>query len=100
MAKPVCPIISGNPAYFGLTQMEWAVALFAGFFICLIPAPLSHIGYGIWAAGIIIYPKISKRFEENFIMVLVESLQIPSTMLGQFKRAVPPFKPPCTINKK
>jgi hypothetical protein len=90
MGKTVCPIISGNPRYFGLTQIEWAISLFIFFFINLLPSPFRYIGFVIWLAGIIAYPKISKKFEENFIAVLLESLRIPSTLIGQFRRAVPP----------
>ena len=100
MLKPVCPIISGNPKYFGLTQIEWALALFVFFFLSLVPAPGSYVGYGIWAIGIVLYPKLSKRVEENFIMVIIESMKIPSTLLGQFKRAVPPFNSPTGFGKK
>jgi hypothetical protein len=90
--KPVCPIVSGNPKYLGLTQIEWALALFIFLFISFVPPPYSYFGYGVWVIGIIVYPKIAQRYEENFIMVLVESFKIPSTLIGQFKRAIPPYK--------
>jgi hypothetical protein len=100
MSKPVCPIISGNPKYFGLTQIEWALALFIFLFISFISAPFCFIGYALWVVGVLLYPSIAKKFEENFIMVLIESAKIPSTMLGQFKRAVPPLNTPTEITKK
>lgn len=93
MPKTVCPIISGNPRYFGLTQIEWAISLFVFFFINLLPSPFSYLGWVLWAAGVIVYPKVSKKFEENFIAVLLESLRIPSTLIGQFRRAIPPYNP-------
>jgi hypothetical protein len=90
VGKTVCPIISGNPRYFGLTQMEWAMALFLFFLITLIPVPVRYIGYFIWVVGVIIYPKMSKKFEENFLAVLLESMKIPSTLIGHIRRAIPP----------
>ena len=33
-------------------------------------------------------------------MVVLESFKIPSTMLGQFKRAVPPINPDAGFEKK
>jgi len=90
MGKPVCPIISGNPKYFGLTQIEWAFALFLFFFVAIIPSPLKYFAFAIWLAGVIAYPRIARKFEENFIVVLVESIKIPSTIIGYFRRAVPP----------
>ncbi|MBN1292377.1 MAG: hypothetical protein JXB48_11105 [Candidatus Latescibacteria bacterium] len=91
MGKSVCPIISGNPRYFGLTQIEWAISLFVFFFINLVPFPFRYVGYALWVVGVIIYPKISKMFEENFAAVLIESCRIPSTLIGHFRRAVPPL---------
>jgi len=93
MPKIVCPIISGNPRYFGLTQIEWALSLFVFFFINILPSPFRYFGYAAWVAGVIAYPKISKKFEENFVAVLLESIRIPSTLIGQFRRAIPPYKP-------
>jgi len=90
VGKNVCPIISGNPRYFGLTQIEWAISLFAFFFITLLPAPMRYIGYAVWGIGVIAYPKLSKKFEENFVAVLLESMKIPATLIGHFRRAVPP----------
>lgn len=93
MGKTVCPIISGNPRYFGLTQIEWAISLFAFFFITIVPPPVRYVGYFLWVVGIIVYPKIARKFEENFLAVLLESSRIPSTLVGRFRRAVPPFNP-------
>lgn len=93
MSKKVCPIISGNPRYFGLTQIEWAMSLFVFFFINILPVPFRYIGYTVWVSGVIVYPKISRKIEENFIAVLLESLRIPSTLIGQFRRAIPPCNP-------
>lgn len=90
--KQVCPIVSGNTKYLGLTQIEWALALFVFLFITFVPTPYSYAGYVVWALGIFIYPKIAQRYEENFVMVLVESLKIPSTLIGQFRRAIPPYR--------
>jgi hypothetical protein len=100
--KPVCPIISGNTKYLGLTQIEWALALFVFLFITFVPTPYSYVGYGVWVLGIFIYPKIAQRYEENFIMVLVEALKIHSTLIGQFRRAIPPYRiqSGSLINKK
>jgi hypothetical protein len=89
MGKRVCSIISGNPRYFGLTQIEWAIALFIFFFVNLLPSPICYFGYVLWLAGVIAYPKISKKFEENFIAVLLESIRIPSTLIGQFRKSIP-----------
>ena len=91
MGKNVCPVISGNPRYFGLTQIEWAISLFVFFFINLVPFPFRFVGYAFWIIGVSIYPKIAKKFEENFIAVLIESCKIPSTIIGHFHRAVPPM---------
>lgn len=100
--KPVCPIVSGNTKYLGLTQIEWALALFGLVFISIIPAPLMYVLIGVWVIGIFVYPKIAQRYEENFVMVLVESLKIPSTIIGQFRRAIPPYRiqSGSLINKK
>jgi hypothetical protein len=91
--KTTCPIISGNPRYFGLTQIEWALALFIVFFITIIPSPYSYFGFMLWIVGVIAYPKVSKKFEENFISVLLESIKIPATLIGQIRRAIPPLNP-------
>lgn len=92
MGKPVCPIISGNPRYFGLTQIEWAFALFLFFFVVIIPSPLNYLAFVIWISGIVVYPKIARKFEDNFVVVLIESIKIPSTIIGHFRRALPPLE--------
>lgn len=91
MGKRVCPIISGNPRYFGLTQIEWAISLFIFFFINLLPSPICYIGYVLWLSAVFAYPKISRKFEENFIAVLLESIKIPSSLIGQFRKVIPPY---------
>jgi hypothetical protein len=91
MKRKTVPIVAGSRKVLGLTQAEWNINLVPfGFYLIWIPGWLLKLGcLFLHVILIIVYVQVSKRFEQDFLVIYMQNRKLPNIVYGILNSPLP-----------
>jgi hypothetical protein len=90
MKRKTVPIVTGSRKVLGLTMAEWNLNLVPfSAYVIFAPGWFKVLGLLIHLILIAVYVQVSKRFEQDYLVIYVQNRKLPNIVYGILETPLP-----------